>query len=101
MKETGGYFDSGCSLEGAPDYNDGDWHGWAGGECPVHPESDVVVRYSQGPYHLGKASVVMWHSALLFRVTKEHKEPRDFWIKGGVAYGAFVKGAVQVREVLE
>ena len=24
-------------------YNDGRWHGWNGGECPVHPETVVVV----------------------------------------------------------
>ena len=22
-------------------YNDGKWHGWNGGECPVHPETEV------------------------------------------------------------
>ena len=22
-------------------YNDGKWHGWNGGECPVHPKSMV------------------------------------------------------------
>ena len=26
-----------------PNYNDGRWHGWNGGECPVHPETVVVV----------------------------------------------------------
>jgi hypothetical protein len=23
------------------DYNDGNWHGWQGGDCPVHPKSEV------------------------------------------------------------
>ncbi len=25
------------------DYNDGKWHGWNGGECPVDPEAHVDV----------------------------------------------------------
>ena len=27
------------------DYNDGKWHGWNGGECPVDPECTVVGIY--------------------------------------------------------
>lgn len=29
------------------DYNDGNWHRWNGGECPVHPKSvvGVMLRY--------------------------------------------------------
>jgi hypothetical protein len=25
------------------DYNDGKWHGWNGGECPVDPEAHVDI----------------------------------------------------------
>ncbi len=34
------------------DYNDGEWHGWNGGECPVNPEAvvDVVsINYDGSP----------------------------------------------------
>ena len=34
------------------DYNDGNWHGWDGGECPVHPESvpiNLLVQVSGTP----------------------------------------------------
>lgn len=27
-------------------YNDGKWHGWNGGKCPVHPESIVQVQFA-------------------------------------------------------
>jgi hypothetical protein len=27
------------------DYNDGKWHGWNGGECPVDPGTTVEVWY--------------------------------------------------------
>lgn len=27
------------------DYNDGKWHGWNGGKCPVHPKSNVCGIY--------------------------------------------------------
>ncbi len=30
------------------DYNDGNWHGWNGGECPVHPESMVKAIAANG-----------------------------------------------------
>ena len=30
------------------DYNDGKWHGWNGGECPVHPESELKVWFQSG-----------------------------------------------------
>lgn len=65
-------------------YNDGQWHGWNGGECPVHPETRV-----HGVESLGANSVTWkteakdndWPSFRgAFRVTKEHKEPREFWI---------------------
>lgn len=31
------------------DYYDGCWHGWNGGECPVHPETIIdVCLYDDG-----------------------------------------------------
>ena len=29
------------------DYNDGNWHEWKGGECPVHPQTVVQVSFNQ------------------------------------------------------
>ena len=32
-------------IERGVDYNDGNWHGWNGGECPVHPDSEIAVKW--------------------------------------------------------
>ena len=76
------------------DYNDGNWHGWNGGECPVHPESVIDAvwpstmddkksyrdarKAKDFPWIVGGAWV-----PFLFRVTKPYVEPpkpREFWI---------------------
>lgn len=99
-------------------YNDGKWHGWNGGECPVHPDSVVeYISAINGPVrresHYGKteASNVVWEGhddwfISAFRVVKEYREPREFWIdkqdrqvlerdpKDSVYY-------IHVREVIE
>ena len=68
-------------------YNDGKWHGWNGGECPVHPESVVeVVTRSYGPQKETSDYFGWWHGdhinpILAFRVVKEHKEPREAYLK--------------------
>ena len=71
-------------------YNDGRWHGWNGGECPVHPETVVEVRLRDREQEYGimqnRATSFDWthddHSSdiIAFRVIKEHREPRDFWL---------------------
>ena len=75
-------------------YNDGKWHGWNGGECPVHPKSTVEVRWlgtDEGATttEAGHFAIQCWtHEMILdacnhivaFRVIKEHREPREFWI---------------------
>lgn len=66
------------------DYNDGNWHGWNGGECPVHPESLIELRTTNG-YHGTdcKAGITSWANPKLFRVTKPYIEPpkpRDYWV---------------------
>jgi hypothetical protein len=70
-------------------YNDGKWHGWNGGECPVHPESKVLIMVFSKNLNSGHsrecaANSVNWHSnnIIAFRVTKEHKEPREWWLIG-------------------
>jgi len=67
------------------DYNDGNWHDWNGGECPVHPMTLVDVCLIDAPiatdtlakhWFWGKESTRI----RVFRVTKPHIEPREFWI---------------------
>lgn len=69
-------------------YNDGLWHGWNGGECPVHPETvvEVCLDNSAG-IQQEEAGDANWgcdtpHLAnvIAFRVIREYKEPREFWI---------------------
>lgn len=81
------------------DYNDGKWHGWNGGECPVHPETvvEVVLRdetntnrkyddFSSPTAKAGRVSHECWENregfrqVIAFRVIKEHREPRVFWV---------------------
>lgn len=105
------------------DYNDGNWHGWNGGECPVHPESLIELRTPSGYHETDrKAGITEWASPRLFRVTKPYVEPpkpREFWINFyadaiGSPYSVFEseqraidytqKGMTQrihVREVIE
>lgn len=89
-------------------YNDGNWHNWNGGECPVHPES-VVAAIWRGDDSMTRSDKIMgvvrkagdfqgvcWMHVhgkgggtadiIAFRVIKEHKEPREFWVIGGRAF---------------
>lgn len=70
-------------------YEENVWYGWNGGECPVHPET--VVDYVWVDHIFGTpciirslASEAKWRCGIsdiiAFRVIKEHKEPREFWI---------------------
>ena len=64
-------------------YNDGNWHGWNGGECPVHPKSIGDITYADGVvYKSVKLGQYDWNFPLMFRVVKEYREPREFWIAG-------------------
>lgn len=78
------------------DYNDGSWHGWNGGECPVHHASEIegvysnatqerlkgVVKDRAGAFSWGGGDLIL----VAFRVTKEHREPREFWLVGGASF---------------
>ena len=95
------------------DYNNGEWHGWNGGECPVHPQTEVSATHVDGTtLILWPACRVDWHLPLIFRVTKPHvepKKPREFWIafKAGYVIDAVYEkpndmyGYIHVREALE
>ncbi len=106
------------------DYNDGRWHGWNGGKCPVHPESVVeFVTPGNQPSYIWKASECEWeHRAnpvIAFRVIKPYVEPpkpREFWVNidsdgTAVGHGSKIEAdrwayadriaCILVREVLE
>lgn len=95
-------------------YNDGKWHGFNGGECPVHPKTVVdIVTAERGliPYEGRRAGFTSWNGAtepiIAFRVIKEHKEPERAWSRcvDGATYRnvefKFIGGVAHVREVLE
>ena len=69
-------------------YNDGKWHGWNGGECPVHPESVVEAVWHDANQETtgirkGPALGGAWRGQIVkFRVVKEHREPRECWSVG-------------------
>lgn len=85
-----------------PDYNDGEWHEWHGGECPVHPQSvvDVMLRDCVKPgVRLGRSwnwrHEVSIGDIVSFRVVTPYVEPepvappakrRKWWIVGGKAF---------------
>lgn len=61
-------------------YNDGKWHGWNGGECPVHPRSQVKTL-EEDCQRMFSANAIDWKLLRgAFRVVKEYREPREFWI---------------------
>ena len=100
------------------------WYGWNGGECPVHPKTKVEGIWfchrtkTTGSYN-GIADNTEWDidpkdsNIVAFRVTKEYRKPREFWIVGGCeawddeaeAHASLArlgnKEIIHVREVLE
>ena len=72
-------------------YNDGNWHGWNGGECPVHPKSVVDARWKHTSIdrplmNAGDFDRHTWlwgqpgiAEIVAFRVVKEYSEPRECW----------------------
>ena len=82
------------------DYNDGKWHGWNGGECPVHPKTIVAAIAANGnmaadsfsPSFIERqAETITWTkdkgavraAIVAFRVVKayqEPQEPREWWL---------------------
>lgn len=58
----------------------GEWIGWNGGECPVHPKTIVeVVRWHTRVKERGDA--INWDDVIAYRVIEEHKEPKEYWIE--------------------
>jgi hypothetical protein len=74
------------------DYNDGAWHGWNGGECPVHPESVIKYELRAGAVCEHPAGKLAWCHAetrsdiIHFRVIRPYVAPREGWIVPGQLY---------------
>ena len=75
---------------GTKNYNDGKWHGWNGGECPVHPETLVRVIFEDGSGPSGPQTAGVWDWSglhpVVFRVVKEYKEPKEFYSACGIYF---------------
>jgi|GEM_PF-3882926 len=86
-------------------YNNGNWHGWNGGECPVHPESEVQWVHQSHYGSTDMAGDLTWKlgrtGIVAFRVTKpylEPKKPRE-WFALVNKYGDIVETAKEVDEL--
>lgn len=68
------------------DYNDGQIHGWNGGDCPVHPETVVEVWFRAGACGEKQSHIYCWSCSggnsdiIAFRVVKEYVEPKVIWV---------------------
>lgn len=69
------------------DYNDGKIHGWNGGDCPVHPETEVKLFYrGQISSEACVADVLEWYhdglpdDIIAFQVVKQFVEPKVIWV---------------------
>lgn len=107
-------------------YNDGNWHGWNNGDCPVHIHTrvDYIWKHSSGVTYMSDepAGSLLWESnqhgnLIAFRVVKEYKEgPREWWVNEYPDYFGFfyhtreeaeknkvdsVIRTIKVREVIE
>jgi hypothetical protein len=97
------------------------WFGWNGGECPVHPETEVEVMTSAGSILSRQAGLFNWNypdmpsTIIAFRITRLYREPRkarEWWIvyaDDGLGYSVyetkfeavqFAGEVIHVREVL-
>lgn len=77
------------------DYNDGKIYGWNGGECPVHPQSEVKVwcRGYTGPVSGVDATDHYWRHGnydedrdiIAFQVITPYAEPKVIWVNETVS----------------
>jgi hypothetical protein len=79
-------FDDNRELCEMTDYNDGQIHGWNGGECPVHPETVVKYWMCCGGTDELMAGCLRWEHLSLdtdiiaFQVVKAYVEPKVIWV---------------------
>lgn len=89
------------------DYNNGQIHGWNGGECPVHPETVVEVWFRDGQKLKTKGHILVWKGEcpecdiIAFQVVKQHVEPKVIWVNEtkGVVYEAYTSEEAARRTV--
>lgn len=71
------------------DYNDGQIHGWNGGECPVHPDTMVKFWMREDRFCLNNkatAKELTWkheddvYDIIAFQVVKPYVEPKVIWV---------------------
>ena len=69
-------------------YNDGKWHLWTGGSCPVHPKSVVKYLWDGCDGEVldeAQAHEISWdgfknYKLIAFCVVKGYKQPRTIWV---------------------
>jgi hypothetical protein len=67
-------------------YENGEIWGWNGGECPVHPESEVMVWFRNAGWATNRAGQIWWGNRgeggdiVCFQVTKVHVEPKVIYV---------------------
>jgi hypothetical protein len=95
------------------DYNDGKWHGWNGGECPVHPDSVVRVRMDGSSFpdcgnKVTKAGTLCWaddlddDTIIAFRVVTpyvEQPKPREWWATGRHLHDSLAEAEAFIAKV--
>ncbi len=68
------------------DYNDGQIHGWNGGDCPVHTKTVVEVWFRCKDSDICQANALFWNHAgecddiVAFKVVKPYVEPKVIWV---------------------
>ena len=68
------------------DYNDGQIHGWNGGECPVHPKTVVEVWFRCKDSDICQAGGLGWEHTceyddiIAFKAVKPYVEPKAIWV---------------------
>ena len=95
-------------------YNDGKWHGWNGGACPVHPKSEVEAVWHDlrtnnagmtgpRPAKVDNEPTLAWAHVVKFRVVKEYREPQELTFDPTIYWTWFdsTDGLIHVREVAE
>jgi hypothetical protein len=100
-------------VELMTDYNDGKWHGWNGGECPVHPESVVRIRVydpigSNYDNNISKAKSFCWaddlddDTIIAFRVVTPYvkqPKPREWWATGRHLHDSLAEAEAFIAKV--
>lgn len=75
------------TMRNSPNWNDGTIHGWNGGNCPVHPETELEL-WTRGGSNLNTyARNIKWdhflereRDVIAFRVVKEYVGPKVIWV---------------------